>query len=142
MSGIIVLVLRIILAASLYFFLGMAIYTIWRQLNEVSGRVLNQQIPILNISQPDGGDSDGVNFETSEVIIGRDEICDYCIADDTVSARHARLNYHHKQWWVEDLQSTNGSFLNDERIYTPTVIISEDELRCGKIHLRFSMKNR
>jgi pSer/pThr/pTyr-binding forkhead associated (FHA) protein len=56
-----------------------------------------------------------------------------CFGDDTVSARHARLSYHHNQWWVEDLQSRNGTYLNDERVSVPTVIVSGDELRYGQV---------
>jgi pSer/pThr/pTyr-binding forkhead associated (FHA) protein len=46
---------------------------------------------------------------------------------------HARLSYQNNQWWIEDLNSTNGSFLNNERIDTSTVIVDGDILQCGDI---------
>ena len=56
-----------------------------------------------------------------------------------ISARHAHLTYHHNQWWLEDLASTNGTLLNDIRITTPTVITSGDELQCGATRLFISL---
>ena len=81
-------------------------------------------------------------FTTPEIIIGRDPSCELIVSDEMVSARHARLSYHNNQWWVEDLQSTNGTFLNDERVYTATVLIEGDELHCGLLYfqIKFTAK--
>lgn len=70
-------------------------------------------------------------FSQAEISIGRDPGCDIPIFDETISARHAQLTYHHNQWWLEDLTSTNGTRLNAARITTPTVITSGDEIQCG-----------
>ncbi len=43
-------------------------------------------------------------FIQAEVTIGRDPACECPVADEAVSARHARLSYHHNQWWLEDLE--------------------------------------
>ena len=40
------------------------------------------------------------------------------------------------QWWLEDLKSTNGTFLNEEKLDTPTVIVTGDEIRCGQVPVR------
>ncbi|MBK6645972.1 MAG: FHA domain-containing protein [Anaerolineales bacterium] len=61
------------------------------------------------------------------------------LSNDTVSARHAHLIYHHNQWWIEDLASTNGTKLNDTPVSIPTVITSGDELQCGGISLSVSL---
>jgi pSer/pThr/pTyr-binding forkhead associated (FHA) protein len=37
---------------------------------------------------------------------------------------------------VEDLQSTNGTLLNEERIYVPTVITNGDEILCGEVAIQ------
>jgi pSer/pThr/pTyr-binding forkhead associated (FHA) protein len=39
---------------------------------------------------------------------------------------------------VEDSQSTNGTFLNNEKILSPTALVEDDILRCGKINVRVS----
>ncbi|HQU36847.1 MAG TPA: FHA domain-containing protein, partial [Anaerolineales bacterium] len=59
--------------------------------------------------------------------------CDVSLMDETLSAQHARITYHHRQWWLEDLNSTNGTSLNENPLTTPTVVISEDEFKCGNV---------
>ena len=133
MSELVVFALRVILAGLLYGFLGWGLVTIWRDLRAQSRFLSKPNIPPLLISKP--GDETPQSFSIPELIIGRSGRSDYTITNETVSARHARLSYHHNQWWAEDLNSRNGTFLNDERLSVPTVIISGDELRCGKASL-------
>ncbi len=143
MSAIIVLILRVLLALALYFFVGWAIFTIWRELRAQSVLVSTQRIPPIMISWVNGnGETVNQQFNVPEIIIGRDPSCELVVSDEMVSARHARLSYHSNQWWVEDLQSTNGTFLNDERAYTATVLIDGDELHCGMLYfqIKFSAK--
>jgi pSer/pThr/pTyr-binding forkhead associated (FHA) protein len=76
------------------------------------------------------------------VIIGREAVCDCRLDDPTVSNRHARLSYHHSQWWVEDLRSRNGTFLNGEPVQEPVVIIGGDNLRCGQVSIDVTLGKR
>lgn len=140
MTGIVVLILRLLLAAALYAFLGWALYTLWRDLRLQSQIAAARKIPTLTfISQHEHADP-VKKFNSPEVLLGRDAACEYPLIDDTISARHVRLSYHHNQWWLEDLNSTNGTFLNDERVTTPTVIMNGDELRCGQILFELSIE--
>lgn len=132
MTGTVLLILRILLAIALYTFLLRALYTIWRDLSAQASQISARQVPVLRVSFRAADAEQVREFHVPEVIIGRDPACELALQNDTVSSRHARLSYHHNQWWLEDLQSTNGTFLNDERVYTPVVIISGDEVRCGK----------
>jgi pSer/pThr/pTyr-binding forkhead associated (FHA) protein len=50
------------------------------------------------------------------------------------------LSYHHSQWWIQDLQSTNGTLLNDEKLKSATVIVSGDEIVCGQSVLIVSIE--
>jgi hypothetical protein len=134
-TGIILLILRVLLAISLYVFLGWAMLTIWRDLR-AHGKIISAPvIPALIFSPVETGKGEPASLDAAEIIIGRSANSGYAILDETVSARHARLSYHHNQWWVEDLKSTNGTFLNDERVSVPTVIVSGDELRCGQVRV-------
>jgi pSer/pThr/pTyr-binding forkhead associated (FHA) protein len=139
MSGVFVLVIRALVSLSLYVFLGTALYIIWQELRTQSELARAAQVPVLTLSPINDGEINPVEFTIPEVIIGRDPVCNFSIQDETVSSRHARMSYHHNQWWAEDLNSTNGTFLNDDRIYTPTVVISGDEIRCGQIVLKVAI---
>jgi pSer/pThr/pTyr-binding forkhead associated (FHA) protein len=142
MSAALVLVFRILLAASLYVFLGWAILILWRDLQRQSLTLGKRKIPGIQLAwQVDQQDQTRL-FSTPEVTIGRDPSSDCPLPDDTISARHARLTYHHNQWWLEDLQSTNGTFLNQERLDVPTVIVSGDELRCGTVNVSIHIHER
>lgn len=139
MTGIVVLILRIVLAVSLYGFLIWALYTLWNELRTNQHLLNAKKVPTLSVQIIDSEPEITRNFDISQILIGRDPTCDISLANELVSARHARLSYHHNQWWVEDLQSTNGTYLNDERVYTPTVLMAGDELRCGKTDLKISV---
>jgi pSer/pThr/pTyr-binding forkhead associated (FHA) protein len=136
MTGIIVFILRILLAASLYAFLILALVTLWNELRANQRLAAGHKPPPLTIKILDSDIEAVHQYNLSQIMIGRDPSCELAIPNELVSAQHARLSFHHNQWWVEDLQSTNGTFLNDERVYTPTVLIDGDELRCGKINLQ------
>lgn len=136
MSGIVVLIVRILLAIALYGFIFWAVYTIWRELQIHSQALATKKIPPLIISSLDTLDSTPVRFEVPEIILGRDAACSLVVADETVSARHSRFSYRQNQWWIEDLHSTNGTYLNEEPVTTPTVIVSGDEIRCGQAAFR------
>lgn len=132
MSGIVVLILRVLLAASLYAFLGWAFLAIWRDLRAQGENLSAPKIPTLWFTHPDQ-DTEPLIFRTPEVVIGRGPTNDLTVDDDTISVRHARLSYHHNQWWVADMNSTNGTYLNNERVNVPTIIVTGDELRCGQV---------
>lgn len=141
MSGPVLLILRLILILSLYAFLGFAIYTLWNDLKKRMEKPLTspvQQI-ILTGAEINGGLST-YKFESESVVIGRDPLSDLHIDDSTISAQHCKLVYHHGQWWVEDLRSTNGTFLNQELVSEPFVITDGDVLRCGKVSFTISIE--
>jgi hypothetical protein len=141
MSGIIFLVLRALLALVLYAFLSIAFITIWRDLQKTAALLTTRQTPFIQLMRLDFEGETYKEFTVLVITIGRDASCEYIILDETVSSHHARLSFHHKQWWIEDLNSTNGSFLNNDPITMPTVIISGDELRIGKVGIQLIIKN-
>jgi pSer/pThr/pTyr-binding forkhead associated (FHA) protein len=139
LSGVIVLVLRILLSVALYAFLGWAVYTIYRDLRVQTELLQSRKTPALTLSVTNTLEDQTTLFSVPEVVIGRSPTCNYSIRNETVSSMHARLSYHHNQWWIEDLRSTNGTFLNDERISTPAVVMSGDDLRCGQVNIRIQV---
>jgi pSer/pThr/pTyr-binding forkhead associated (FHA) protein len=134
-SSIIVLILRLLVAFTLYGFVGWAFYTVWQDLKQQSHVLAIQKIPTLTFKIHGEEETSTQTYMTPDLVIGRDPACDLILQDETVSAHHTHLSYHHHQWWIEDMDSTNGTYLNQERLTTPTVMITGDELRCGHVEL-------
>lgn len=132
MIATVVLALRLALAILLYGFLAWAFYTLLQEL-QLQGNKLSAQKKLgitFYVKTEDGRESTR-HFSQPEIMLGRDSNCDFSVIDDTLSAHHARITYHHGQWWLEDLNSTNGTYLNREKLITPAVIITGDEFKCG-----------
>ncbi len=134
MSAVFILVVRILIVICLYIFTGYAVLTVWKELRYANERRLAEIIPAISINYLDSGEQT-TTFSQHEINVGRDPGNDLVISDDTVSSHHARLSHRHRHWWLEDLQSTNGTFLNNERIYNPTVVVSGDEVILGNVSL-------
>jgi len=133
MQAVLFLFLRIALQVILISFLGIIGWYLWREWRsrKETLRIENQPLLIL-IQQADGLN---LRFRSSEVILGRGLGCDAVIPDPTLSSRHARFSYHHQQWWIEDLHTTNGTFLNGQMITTPVVVTNSDTIMCGRVRL-------
>jgi pSer/pThr/pTyr-binding forkhead associated (FHA) protein len=139
MSGLVLLVLRVLMAASLYAFFGLALYLLWRDLQSQIKPAVSYLPPALTLIRNIDEEPTPSRFTAPEIIIGRDPACDFVLEDSTVSAKHTRLSFRQGQWWVEDLRSTNGTYLNQEPITTSLVITSGDEIRCGQVALTITV---
>lgn len=140
MSAPVVLVLRFLLALTLYAFLGWALLAVWRDLRTQATLLATRKIPGIDlIVQIKDQEPIRHFFNQPEILIGRDPHCDVPILDDTISVRHARLSYHHGQWWLDDLSSTNGTRLNNEELTLPTVIINDDQVECGQANITIKL---
>lgn len=140
MSGTIVLALRLAATLALFAFLGWSLYFLYREVSRQGLSLASRRIPGISLSiKLEAGISSLKYFAQPEVILGRDPGCDIPLIDDTVSTRHAQLSYHHNQWWLEDLASTNGTLLNGTPVSMPTVITSGDEIKCGATRMVISL---
>ncbi len=139
MSGVVVFILRILMTAALYAFLGWALYTIWRDLKSQALLASSSRIPMIILTVNGEETLEPFRFQKQDILIGRDQTCDLSLKNETVSTHHARLTYRQNQWWLEDLNSTNGTYLNEERVLTTTVIISGDEVRCGQEDIKIEI---
>jgi pSer/pThr/pTyr-binding forkhead associated (FHA) protein len=70
------------------------------------------------------------------IMIGRGADCQLILDDDYVSTRHARVVATPNGIYVEDLGSTNGTYVNGQRITAPTTITLVDSVRIGKTVMR------
>jgi pSer/pThr/pTyr-binding forkhead associated (FHA) protein len=69
------------------------------------------------------------------VTIGRGSDCQIKLDDDYSSTRHARVFLSDGQWWVEDLGSTNGTYLDGQRITRPVQAEIGGSIRIGRTTL-------
>ena len=143
MTASLVLVLRIGLAVVLYYFLWRVFQTLRQDLIQQGGHLSNRKKTSIGIHAKTSDETESTyNLAQTEIVIGRGSQCDITIKkDEALSARHARISFHHAQWWLEDLKSRNGTFLNKDRITTPTVVINGDQFTCGNTTLTLSIDN-
>jgi pSer/pThr/pTyr-binding forkhead associated (FHA) protein len=71
-------------------------------------------------------------LEHAPVLIGRGSDAAIRLDDDYVSTRHARIAASGDEWFVEDLGSTNGTYIGSVRITQPTTITLGTQVRIGK----------
>ena len=71
-------------------------------------------------------------LDRAPILIGRGTDAAIRLDDDYVSTRHARIAASGDQWFVEDLGSTNGTYIGSVRITQPTTITLGTQVRIGK----------
>jgi hypothetical protein len=76
-----------------------------------------------------------ITLGEAQITIGRAEDSTLVITDDYASARHARLVNRDGQWFVEDLGSTNGTYLDRGKVSGPTPVPRGVPIRIGRTSL-------
>ncbi len=71
-----------------------------------------------------------------EYLIGRESECDIQVDAAKVSRQHARLELRYSEWLIEDLGSSNGTWVGEEKIHRPTLIFPRQKVRVGNVQLR------
>jgi len=85
-----------------------------------------------------GAESAGiVELKETELLIGRQKGAQILLEGPKVSRRHARIFRENNDFRIEDLGSSNGTFLNGERLQAPTALRGSDEIGIGPYRLRF-----
>jgi pSer/pThr/pTyr-binding forkhead associated (FHA) protein len=77
------------------------------------------------------------DFKQPSIIIGRDDGVDVLIDNASVSRRHAEIRLGDNGWEVEDLGSSNGTFIGGTKIQGPHVLGLGDEIGFGKFSIVF-----
>jgi pSer/pThr/pTyr-binding forkhead associated (FHA) protein len=73
-----------------------------------------------------------IGLADQQITIGRANDATLVLSDDYASSRHARLFPQNGQWIVEDLGSTNGTFLDRQKVTQPTPVPAGVPIRIGK----------
>jgi pSer/pThr/pTyr-binding forkhead associated (FHA) protein len=134
--------LKILFLVLLYLFIARAIRVIYLDL--VGPRVPKpRRAPAPRPAKPRGQPralvvtEDGAAARTyplkgEPMVIGRGETCEIALKDTYVSHVHTRIFPREESWFVEDLGSTNGTYLNRAKVTEPTPVAPGDEVRVGK----------
>ena len=91
------------------------------------------QVTSLNIVAGNGADVDLVVDIPSgfDQVLGRDASADISLPDPAISRRHAHVRRGPDGVWLEDLESTNGTYINGDRLTVPYRLRDGDEVRLG-----------
>lgn len=77
------------------------------------------------------------SWKSDVFLVGRFKDADAVLASNSVSRHHARIFRKFKQWFIEDLQSRNGTFVNGRQITDPKELKDLDSIRIGEFKCRF-----
>lgn len=140
MNAILALVIRILLLLLVYTFIGWISYLIYSDLRD-KRKMGSGETPAPSITFQFGGDDEKIEktYTKSNIIFGRDPVSDLLINDDRVSLRHCKIAHYQNQWWIEDLGSTNGTYLNNSLVTSNIVLMDGDILRLGHEEIRIKL---
>ena len=85
---------------------------------------------------PAEGEASEHPVDSDSVVIGRSTRCDLTLADRFLSRQHARLFRHEGGWWIEDLGSRNGTFVNGTRLSAPVSVGPGDVITMSASQVR------
>ncbi len=89
-------------------------------------------VPTQVVIVEGGNKGEAVSLDEAPLLIGRGNDAAIRLDDDYVSTRHARIANSGEQWFVEDLGSTNGTYVGTTRITQPTALQLGTQVRIGK----------
>ena len=123
----------------LYLFLSEAVRAVWRDVRLSSQGGYTTEGARLEVLDPararlSAGSVYSIHGTTR---IGRELGNDIVADDDTVSAEHARLVQRDGHWWIEDMGSTNGTWVNDRHVEGSRPLKPGDLIHVGRVRLRF-----
>lgn len=148
MSPFVLSVLKYALVALLYFFIYRAVRSVGADLagrRAPAGQTAAPRAQKAKAKPPRGGRAPTAlvvhapearrprTFRLSDGLeIGRAEACQVRLEDTYASQRHAKLSARDGAWMLEDLGSTNGTYLNDRRVGAPVEVHAGDVVKIGK----------
>jgi hypothetical protein len=77
-----------------------------------------------------------IELTLAGVVIGRGHDCAVHTDDPMVSRRNTKIGFNGSRWFAEDLGSSNGTFVNEERVWSQP-LKADDIIRCGSLQVRF-----
>jgi hypothetical protein len=130
-------VLRLLFLALLYAFLWMVVKALVRDLRAAAREPTMELGRLVVVAAPSGEPAPGSAFALDAITsLGRDVNNSIVLEDEFVSATHAALTYRGRAWYVEDLGSTNGTYVNGSQVDGLSPVAFGDEIQVGQVRLR------
>lgn len=129
---------KVVLLGAMYLLLAMVVWMQARELAHATSRRISPIAPARGRRIPsrlvllEGVGPQSTDLVPPETLMGRDASCHVAIPDASVSQRHARIYHSDGEWYVEDLGSTNGTFVNDRPLTRPVILRPGDTLAVGR----------
>jgi FHA domain len=141
------LALRLLAVAVLYAFLAAVVVVIWRDLRAAGGRPARSPAAsaapggrLRLLGGEDAAPPADESFALAEhMTLGRAADNTITLPDTYASAYHARLDQHDGEWWLTDLDSRNGTRLNDVPIGKPVPLADGDVIGIGQMKLKLEI---
>ena len=146
MPEIVYVTLRFVFLALLYAFVFLVARVVYRELKPAPRAAVERAAPRAvrgkrkaSLVMAGGkGRKKQASWELGgEVVLGRAPGCAICVEDEFASNLHAKIYQQGGRYYVEDLGSTNGTYVNGRRINYPTELRRGDLVKIGRTVLEF-----
>jgi pSer/pThr/pTyr-binding forkhead associated (FHA) protein len=136
-------IMRLAFLALIYLFLIGVVRVLIRDLRAASREPATELGRLIVLASPSGEPAVGAVFALDAVTtIGRDVNNAIVIEDPFASSEHCALTFRGRSWFVEDLASTNGTFLNGSQVDGTAPMSYGDEIQVGEVRLRLERGRR
>ena len=136
-------VVRILFLVLLYLFLFGIARALLRDLRAAGREPTVELGRLVVIDSPAGEPAAGSSLPLDAITThGRDVNNGIVVDDQFVSAEHAVLTFRGRTWYIEDLSSTNGTFVNGSPVDGVAPLGYGDELQLGQVRLRLDRVRR
>jgi sigma-B regulation protein RsbU (phosphoserine phosphatase) len=89
-------------------------------------------MPTLEVNT-ESGEKQFYELSADDMVVGRDQFCDIVLRRHTVSRQHARIVRAEDGYYIEDLSSLNGTYLNGRRLEGRTLIKDQDRIHVYEV---------
>jgi pSer/pThr/pTyr-binding forkhead associated (FHA) protein len=128
---------RLLFLLLLYLFLARVVRALLRDLRAAAREPAERAGRLVVLESPAGEPAVGRSFGLDVITtLGRDVNNAIVIEDPFASAEHAVLTYRGRSWYLEDLDSTNGSYVNGQPVDGIAVLGFGDEIQVGQVRFR------
>ena len=134
---LVIWIVRLLFLALLYLFLARVVRALLKDLRAAAREPGASPGRLIVVESPAGEPEEGRSFDLDAITtLGRDVNNAIVIDDAFASSEHAVLTFRGRSWYVEDLGSTNGTFVNGRAVAAVSPLGFGDEVSIGQVRLR------